>query len=876
MDTAPDTNAAVEPATHVAGHVYRAADRWSWVAWVIPPAVVFLASACIMTVELDAGRLIARFLGQSLYTWTSVIGVVLSGIALGNYFGGRLADAFEARKTLAALLILASITCVFVPPLNNAVGDWEALWFQSWPTRIALHVFLVFTIPTIAMGTISPVCAKLALDQGRQTGRTVGNIYAWGALGSVLGTFAAGFYLIPALTSTQVVWVVSPVLAVMGLLFALRSWWTYAWIGGYAVLAYGALGSGQTAKAIGTGLLLRQPENPSVIYDAESQYSHIRVVEIPQIRQRQLLLDRLLHSIVNIDRPTRLNYGYERIYAAVTKCNRPQDRPLRTLMFGGGGFVFPRYLELTYPASDNTVVEIDPLVTKVAFEEFMLPRNTRIKIVTADARNYVQSLIDAKRRGEPVEPFDFIYADAFSHYNVPFHLTTQEFVRAVDDLLRDDGVYAQNLIDTYASAKFLGAMYNTLHSVFQHVVVIGTLLDGPSLDPKMRDTFVLLASQQPLTVDLAQCDPDVSDFPRLDDAQIAHIEQQSAGMILTDDYAPIENLLAEVVKTTSSPIQELVTRGLSARIGGDYETAIWCFQRALELDDRNAEMHADYAAALLARGQSEDLLTAAYHYRRALASEPDAFSWRNDYGVVLSRLGRAGEAEEQFRAVIEANPNCGPCYANLGNVLLATGRADDAVAAYRRALELQPGHRTATESLGKALVAAGRYDEAIDELREVQKHHPTPEIFDADLANALVLTGRYDEAAVVLKRLAAADPKAPLVADALSWILAVAGSDAVHDPKAAIQYAEHANKLTQYTQPMFLGTLAAAYAADDQYDNALEAINRALQLCAAQHVADDVVHQLEARRDAYQQHRRDVDLSMGGSLPTSAPAGAAP
>ncbi|MFA5251569.1 MAG: fused MFS/spermidine synthase, partial [Phycisphaerae bacterium] len=64
----------------------------------IPSATVFLSSACIMVLELVAGRLIARHLGSSLYTWTSVIGVVLAGITIGNYLGGRIADRFEARK----------------------------------------------------------------------------------------------------------------------------------------------------------------------------------------------------------------------------------------------------------------------------------------------------------------------------------------------------------------------------------------------------------------------------------------------------------------------------------------------------------------------------------------------------------------------------------------------------------------------------------------------------------------------------------------------------------------------------------------------------------------------------------------------------------
>ncbi len=51
-------------------------------------ATVFLTGAGLMTIELVASRLIARFLGSSLYTWTGVLGVILAGMSLGNYLGG--------------------------------------------------------------------------------------------------------------------------------------------------------------------------------------------------------------------------------------------------------------------------------------------------------------------------------------------------------------------------------------------------------------------------------------------------------------------------------------------------------------------------------------------------------------------------------------------------------------------------------------------------------------------------------------------------------------------------------------------------------------------------------------------------------------------
>jgi MFS family permease len=187
----------------------------------VPCATVFISSFCIMVIELVAGRLIARFLGSSLYTWTSIIGVVLAGISIGNYIGGRLADRFKAARTLAILFALCAAACLIIIGLNTIVGNWTWLWRFNWPTRILLHVTVVFLLPATFLGTISPVVAKMALEKGLPTGRTVGDIYAWGAAGSILGTFVAGYYLIALMGTISIVCSVSAVMIVMALLYSI-------------------------------------------------------------------------------------------------------------------------------------------------------------------------------------------------------------------------------------------------------------------------------------------------------------------------------------------------------------------------------------------------------------------------------------------------------------------------------------------------------------------------------------------------------------------------------------------------------------------------------------------------------------------------------
>jgi len=181
----------------------------------------FIAGACIMTVELIAGNVIAGYLGGSLYTWTSVIGVIMAGISLGNILGGKAADRWPPSGLLAALLLSSAAACATI----HAVNEWIGVRLDGLdvtPARIAMHVLVVFILPSVLLGAISPVLVTMALGGNRSTGRTVGSIYAANAAGSILGTFAAGFWLVPRFPTSRIILLVSAALGLMGVAFAAR------------------------------------------------------------------------------------------------------------------------------------------------------------------------------------------------------------------------------------------------------------------------------------------------------------------------------------------------------------------------------------------------------------------------------------------------------------------------------------------------------------------------------------------------------------------------------------------------------------------------------------------------------------------------------
>ncbi len=179
--------------------------------------VVFIASFCTLVIELVAGRIMAPYVGVSLYTWTSIIGVVLAGISIGAYLGGRIADRYPHSSTLGWLLFLSGLGAFSISPLTNLVGG--AQFHTSLMTRILLITALIFFVPSCLLGMISPVVVKLTLNNLEKAGNVVGKIYAFSTLGSILGTFATGFYLISWMGTRSILLTMGIILVISAIIF---------------------------------------------------------------------------------------------------------------------------------------------------------------------------------------------------------------------------------------------------------------------------------------------------------------------------------------------------------------------------------------------------------------------------------------------------------------------------------------------------------------------------------------------------------------------------------------------------------------------------------------------------------------------------------
>ncbi len=379
----------------------------------------------------------------------------------------------------------------------------------------------------------APIMAKYALELNLKVGTTVGSIYAVSSLGSILGTFLAGFVLIPSFDIRIIIFIVSLVIASLSFLVIGKKLVTVGVMAAIVVL-FLVFQTTDPDGLIGTG-------DDEILYSRHSQHAHIQVKDFKtgdRVDVRTLIMNGLQHNRHDPANPDNLLYEYERIFGAVTEyyiSTMRDPSSFTALTLGGGAMTFPAYMERRWDPERNSVVEIDPRVVELAFEYFDVPRDTEMNIVVADARAYVNTVRDERT-------YDLIYLDAFSSFSIPYHLTTRQFAEELDRILVPDGVIMANVIDIFSIGRFLNAYHNTLAAVFPHVRVYS----GPALPTTTRSTFVIVASRTPIIPDSIRDARGAPVASTISDEMLADLVERNGPLVLTDTYSPVENLIAPV------------------------------------------------------------------------------------------------------------------------------------------------------------------------------------------------------------------------------------------------------------------------------------------------------------------------------------------
>jgi len=158
--------------------------------------LVFSSGAMVMALELVASRILTPVFGSTTYTWGSLIGVILAGLSLGYFLGGKIADKNPRFQKICSIIFSAGLYTIFIPFLAPSVLGFSISVFPASQYTSLLATFVLLILPTTLLGFVSPYSIKLATHTLKRVGNISGNLYSLSTIGSIVGTFLTSSVLI--------------------------------------------------------------------------------------------------------------------------------------------------------------------------------------------------------------------------------------------------------------------------------------------------------------------------------------------------------------------------------------------------------------------------------------------------------------------------------------------------------------------------------------------------------------------------------------------------------------------------------------------------------------------------------------------------------
>ncbi|MDD5089300.1 MAG: fused MFS/spermidine synthase [Candidatus Wallbacteria bacterium] len=479
---------------------------------------VFISGCAVMIVEIAAVRSLAPYFGNTVYCWTSVIGVMLAAMSIGYWAGGLLADRFNKPGTFFSALAASGLLISLIPVLSHPVlQKWQySLGVRTGPT-VSACVFLALPALLCAM---FPPFAVSALTVKDLPGKAAGSVFAVSAIGSIAGTFLTGFVLIPLFGLSKIYAITGAILFLTG--------------------ASGVLCCGKkflllhvlilTPAGLFCAFNFRTPAlGDMILFHKDSAYQQVQVGRSNDHSIIWLFLDNTVHSgrWVKQDGPL---FSYENNWKLAWLLKPDTSK---VLVAGAGGFSIPRAILDLHPEAQVETVDIDPVLEETGKKFFQLDQYPQLIRHYQDARSF---LTQAKQ-------FDLIFVDVFlGKYGIPFHFCTKEFFHTVKSALSPGGVMMMNLTSAVRGPD--SALYRALHStactVFPRIVSVAM---NPDAFEEEQNILLLASAETELGRDFF-----LSREEKIMELGLAGIcakltEPDQPGLILTDDYAPVENLL---------------------------------------------------------------------------------------------------------------------------------------------------------------------------------------------------------------------------------------------------------------------------------------------------------------------------------------------
>ena len=492
--------------------------------------LVFTAGVVSLAIEMCGPRLMAPYFGTSQIIWATQIGFTLLYLSLGYFIGGRVADRYPRAQVLCAITAVAAAATGLIPIVSRPVLDWSVGGMTNANPSVFLSalvaVNLLFSVPTILLGMVSPFAIRLTMDQVGNAGRNAGSLYALSTLGSIIGAFLPVLLLIPA-------WGVRNTLYALCLvLFAVSAW-------GLRLRGRGA--------SVAVALLLLVPmlsqgalkTRPGLIYEQESLYNYIQVVHDAD-GTNNLVLNEGAGAVHSKYNPNRVLFGpswYAEYLLMAPYFNKgfTPDKLGRVAIIGLAAGTIARQYTAAYGRVPIDGVEIDPAIVDVARKYFAM-NEPNLNVYIGDGRTFMRTT---------THTYDVVMVDAYQQPYMPFQLTTREFLEEIKAHLSPTGVVTFTTGHMCTDYRLVQAFVNTLSQVFPSVYLFDV--------PGTLNTEIM-ATMQPTSIttfreNLLDIPPNALLAPVADEAlqAVQQARPERNGIVFTDDHAPVEQLTDQLI-----------------------------------------------------------------------------------------------------------------------------------------------------------------------------------------------------------------------------------------------------------------------------------------------------------------------------------------
>ena len=476
--------------------------------------VVFVCGAMTMVLELVAARVLSPYVGSSNLIWTSIIGIMLVFMSLGYLAGGKIADKKHDINDLSQFILISAITTSIIPILETIIVNNLAQVIEQLIIVAIISAIFIFGIPSFMLATASPIAVKLKNEEEKKVGSVSGKISSLSTIGSIFGTFFAGFVLIPNVGVSNIIIGSSILLLMLSILIHQKKDKKYVISMIIVTLVIILLCL--------TGKNLFKIAHLDVIKDEDSEYSRIWVKDIKvadNVSYKTLQVDTELESYMN-EQTGEMGAKYLGYYDLFEYYNKNAKD---ALLIGGAAYTYPKHYLKRYDDKKIDVVEIDPKMTQIAEEEFDLDvNNPNLGIYHQDGRSYLNY---SKNK------YDVIMIDAFTGRNVPFELTTYEAMSNAKRMLNEGGIVMTNVISSLEGkdSKFIKHEYATYKKVFDDV----KLFMVNTQDKNQVQNLILIGIKGESNIDKSKEEK----YQVLLETEVKDFESDS--QISTDDFAPI-------------------------------------------------------------------------------------------------------------------------------------------------------------------------------------------------------------------------------------------------------------------------------------------------------------------------------------------------